>query len=146
MHDWAVISKHGVTCIGILKVFFSFNTTLHHTTLQAALLPFIMTTFSDGHCFQHDNDPKHMSNYAKKFIMTFSNGHCFHQDNDPKHTSNYTQKFIMTISDGHCFSQDKDPKHTSNYTKNFLLQSTINWRETTAESKSQSNWKTYGFL
>ena len=35
---------------------------------------------------------------------------------------------------GHRFQQDNDPKHTSNYTKTFLLEKSINWWKTPAES------------
>ena len=36
--------------------------------------------------------------------------------------------------DGHRFQQDNDPKHTNNYTKNFLLDNSVNWWKTLAES------------
>ena len=43
--------------------------------------------------------------------------------------------FIETVYPGsHRFQQDNDPKHTSNYTKNFLLENTVNWWKTPAES------------
>ena len=35
---------------------------------------------------------------------------------------------------GHRFQQDNDPKHTSNYSKTFLLEKSINWWRTPAES------------
>ena len=35
---------------------------------EAGLLPFIETTFSDGHRLYQDNDPKHGSKYIEKFL------------------------------------------------------------------------------
>ena len=36
--------------------------------LEKTLLPFIHTTYSDGHRLMQDNDPKHASNYAKTWM------------------------------------------------------------------------------
>ena len=59
VHIWGGISPRGATPIviftGILIA------TRYTKILEAGLLPFVTTTFPDGHRFQQDNDPKHKS-------------------------------------------------------------------------------------
>ena len=41
---------------------------LYVDILEKTLLPFIHTTYPDGHRLMQDNDPKHASNYAKTWM------------------------------------------------------------------------------
>lgn len=67
LHVWAGISKRGATPIllftGIMRKEFYVE-----QILQNVLLPFTQTTFPDGYRFQQDNDPKHKSRLAMRFI------------------------------------------------------------------------------
>ena len=58
LHCWGAISKRGPSPLvifdGIMNADFSTENILGDT-----LLPFLRTTFPDGHIFQQDNDPKH---------------------------------------------------------------------------------------
>ena len=66
VHVWAGVSKRGRTgiCIfeGIMKK------ELYVEILDATLLPFISTTYPDGHKLMQDNDPKHTSGYASEWM------------------------------------------------------------------------------
>ena len=67
VHVWAGTSKRGATKVLI----FTSNMDIQFYTahiLKRTLLPFICEKFADGHCFQQDNDPKHMSWLAKEFM------------------------------------------------------------------------------
>ena len=58
LHCWGAISKRGPSPLvifdGIMNADF-----LTENILGDTLLPFLRTTFPDGHRFQQDNDPKH---------------------------------------------------------------------------------------
>ncbi|KAJ8026316.1 Transposable element Tcb2 transposase [Holothuria leucospilota] len=66
LHVWAGISKRGATPIfifeGIMKQEFYVD------ILKQALVPFGRKTFPEGFRLMQDNDPKHTSNYAKRFM------------------------------------------------------------------------------
>lgn len=69
VHVWGGISRRGATDIliftGIMeKEFFTKN------ILCDTLLPFVNSTYPDGHVFQQDNDPKHRSKLAREFMDT----------------------------------------------------------------------------
>lgn len=70
VHVWAGISTRGATDMviftGIMRKEFYVD-----TILKQYLLPFLDETFPDGNYrFQQDNDPKHKSRYAMKFVET----------------------------------------------------------------------------
>ena len=66
VHVWAGISKQGKTGICIFKGIM--DATLYTEVLEKTLLPFLSTVYPEGHRFMADNDPKHTSNEAKKFL------------------------------------------------------------------------------
>ena len=65
VHVWAGISCRGATKI---VIFTGIMTAVRYCLiLEAGLLPFLRSTFPESARFQQDNDPKHTSNYAKRF-------------------------------------------------------------------------------
>ena len=55
--------------------------------------------------------------------------------------------FITTVFlDGHQFQQDNDSKHASNYTQAYLVERSVNWWKTLAESPDLSPTKMFGVL
>ena len=67
IHVWAGITCRGATPVVIFKGIMT--STRYCSILETVLVPFVNTVFSDGHRFQQDNDPKHTSNYTKKFLQ-----------------------------------------------------------------------------
>ena len=68
VHVWAGISWRGRTGICIFEGIM--NAELYVKILISALLPFLRDVYPDGHKFMQGNDPKHTSNYAKRFYDT----------------------------------------------------------------------------
>ena len=66
VHVWAGISLHGRTgiCIfdGIMKA------TIYTKILGKTLVPFIKDVYPSSHKFMANNDPKHMSRYAQRYL------------------------------------------------------------------------------
>ena len=66
IHIWGGISVRGATRIimftGIMDV------PKYVKILEIGLVPFITKCFPEGHRLQQDNDPKHTSNYVKRFF------------------------------------------------------------------------------
>ena len=65
VHVWAGISRHGATKICIFDGIM--NAILYCNILQSTLIPFLMETLPE-HRFMQDNDPKHTSKRAKRFM------------------------------------------------------------------------------
>ena len=64
---WGGISARGVTQIVMFTGIM--NATRYVDILEAGLIPFLNTRYSDGHRFQQDNDPKHTSRYAQRYYQ-----------------------------------------------------------------------------
>ncbi|KAH3818903.1 hypothetical protein DPMN_120631 [Dreissena polymorpha] len=67
VHVWAGISRRGPTPMLIFNGIMD-SSFFTKEILGNALLPFVKTTYPDGHRFQQDNDPKHRSNMSKRFM------------------------------------------------------------------------------
>lgn len=59
VHVWGAISRRGASPLAIFEGIM--DSTYYQKILQDHLLPFIESTYPDGHRFQQDNDPKHVS-------------------------------------------------------------------------------------
>ena len=66
VHIWAGISRRGKTGICIFEGIM--RKELYVEILEQTLLPFTRSIFPDGFNFMQDNDPKHVSNYAKEWM------------------------------------------------------------------------------
>lgn len=44
------------------------NAPLYTSILDGTLVPFLQDMFPDHHCFMQDNDPKHTSKHAQRFL------------------------------------------------------------------------------
>ena len=60
------VSKQGATSVVIFTGVM--NATKYTDILDAALVPFIEGHNPDGHRFQQDNDPKHISRWAQDYF------------------------------------------------------------------------------
>ena len=66
VHVWAGISQKGPTEICIFEG--KMNAPLYTQILDKTLIPFLNKKFPTTHKFMQDNDPKHTSKHAKKFM------------------------------------------------------------------------------
>ena len=67
VHIWGGISKRGATPIVIFTGIL--NATRLAKIFDAGLVPFVQQVFPVSHRFQQDNDPKHSSNYIKRYLQ-----------------------------------------------------------------------------
>ena len=68
VHIWGGISKRGATAVLIFKG--TLTAVRYCIILEQALKPFVDKVFpTKDYRFQQDNDPKHTSNYAKKYFI-----------------------------------------------------------------------------
>ena len=65
VHVWAGISHRGHTRLCIFEG--KMNAPLFVEILEKSLIPFIRAVYPDGHRFVQDNNPKHCSNFARRF-------------------------------------------------------------------------------
>ena len=66
MHVWSGISLRGRCGICIFEG--KMNAPLYTNILDRTLVPFLKDVFADHHRFMQDNDPKHTSKHAQKFL------------------------------------------------------------------------------
>ena len=66
VHIWAGISKRGKTGICIFEG--TMDGSFYVKILEETLIPFLQKVYPDGHRLMADNDPKHTSNEAKRFL------------------------------------------------------------------------------
>ena len=66
VHIWGGISARGATRIVMFTGIM--NAQRYTQILDKGLIPFLRKYFPDGHRLQQDNDPKHNSNYEKKYF------------------------------------------------------------------------------
>ena len=66
IHVWAAISCRGASSIILFTGIM--NAIRYTKILEAGLLPLIQEKFEGGHRFQQDNDPKHVSRFARNFF------------------------------------------------------------------------------
>ena len=59
VHVWGAISRRGPAPLAIFEG--TMDSQFYQDLLKNHLLPFIADSFPDGHRFQQDNDPKHVS-------------------------------------------------------------------------------------
>lgn len=65
---WGGISRRGTTSLAIFEGVM--DSTFYQSILDKHLLPFIQRVYPDGHRFQQDNDPKHVSKSTVAWMQT----------------------------------------------------------------------------
>lgn len=67
VHVWGAISRHGASPLAVFEGIMDSN--FYQVILNNHLLPFIRNTHPDGHRFQQDNDPKHVSRSTIQWLQ-----------------------------------------------------------------------------